>query len=1207
MLCCLCCATTALQATHIVGGEMNYTCLGGDDYEIRLTIFRDCYNGNPNAWFDDPASVGVFSAENELLFEVRIALDMTLNDTLQPTLSGSCFVLPPDVCVHTTTYTTTINLPPRTGGYQLAYQRCCRNETIVNVIDPLDTGATYGVTISEAALLGCNSSPRFKAWPPLYICVNEPIIFDQSAIDTDGDSVVYKLCTPLQGADPDIPQPQPPSPPPYDPIRWVNPPYSEQNMLNSAPTDPVLRINARTGLLTGLPNTVGQFVVGVCVEEYRAGQLIATTRRDFQYNVGVCGRAVAAFSAPEVQCNDLKVVFDNESFGSDRYLWDFGDGTTSTLTNPVHIFSDTGRYEISLIVDPRGICADTFRQVLSLQDTDITANFAYSPANCSDSLQILFDNRSSPPNDSSLQYQWSIDGRIVDTTANPLLAFAESGLSIVQLSVSDTNGCVARFSDSIEVALITGTFNADTLDICEGTSVRLRHSFDENLRFDWQPAHSLNDRNAVEPIAMPDTSTTYNVRISDADDFCQIERSVHVEVAPPIGLKAPNDTTICTENLLLRATSDVDASFQWTSGIVIISLEDSVMVSPVQAVAYRVTATDALGCSAADTVIVTGRAVRTALDSLQLFCPDSTASFNVINLNPEDDLSYDWQPSTGIQTGANTATPTVPITNSGRQLYTVSIRNQYGCAKVDSIAIVTIDTTEMLDLFTATQCSGRTVQFGTSGTNAPYYQWDFGDPTSLSATATGAMPSYTYPTTGTFSVTVTLPDSLSCGASDVQEVTVGESQIIVDFTTAIEDCADTATVVFTNTSVNEQSEILETTWRFADGTTSQLAQPTQTIIGSQVINTTLILTSSDGCVDSLTKIFPINLIEDIPPDTVAICQGQPTALYPDFNPNYQYQWSPTSTLDNPNAPNPIANPDSTTVYEVIISDAEGICQLRATVVGFVTPSIEFNAPGDTTICTNELRLQAQATTDYNYEWRTLDNPTTVLSTNQQVTLRPTGEQSYELQATDNFGCTQVQVFTVVNGTLELLLPSEQTICINHPLQLPTIHLNPSFETFYDWSPSIAIDDPTILQPTVNPTQRTIYRLTATNELGCTFMDSTRINVFDFVPPLDISTDRERLETKNDVAQLSATIASDYDYSWSPTEGLDDPTRSDPIAQPTTTTTYTLTITNRDGCTNTRSLLIEVLNLDCLPPNIFVPQAFTPNDDGKNDVLRVRGV
>ena len=97
------------------------------------------------------------------------------------------------------------------------------------------------------------------------------------------------------GATPDIPQPQPPNPPPYEAINWIDPPYGVDNMLNGSPGGVPLEINRETGFLTGLPNTIGQFVVGICIEEYRDGELISTTRRDFQYNVGVCGKAVFCF------------------------------------------------------------------------------------------------------------------------------------------------------------------------------------------------------------------------------------------------------------------------------------------------------------------------------------------------------------------------------------------------------------------------------------------------------------------------------------------------------------------------------------------------------------------------------------------------------------------------------------------------------------------------------------------------------------------------------------------------------------------------------------------------------------------------------------------------------------------------------------------------------------------------------------------------
>ncbi len=216
------------QATHMVGGEINYRCLGNDRYEIMVTVFRDCDTGVP--WFDNPASVGVFDRNDSLLYDLRLTLRN--NDTLDLNLTDPCLVAPPNVCIHTTTYIDTVTLPFQVGGYQVVYQRCCRNQDIVNIVAPTATGATYSSFISEEALLNCNSSARFNEWPPVYVCAGVPIVYDHSATDLDGDSVVYELCTPFTGATPQQSQPQPPNNPPYNNVTWL-PPYSVDNMLGA--------------------------------------------------------------------------------------------------------------------------------------------------------------------------------------------------------------------------------------------------------------------------------------------------------------------------------------------------------------------------------------------------------------------------------------------------------------------------------------------------------------------------------------------------------------------------------------------------------------------------------------------------------------------------------------------------------------------------------------------------------------------------------------------------------------------------------------------------------------------------------------------------------------------------------------------------------------------------------------------------------------
>ncbi len=308
------------EATHIVGGELYYQYLGNNLYQIRLTVYRDCYFGVPP--FDNPASVGIFDANNQLIQSIN----MLVNDssTVPPTVNSPCFIPPTDVCYRVANYYATVSLPPAPGGYQLAYQRCCRNQTILNIVNPLSTGATFYANIP--ASVPDNGNPVFNELPPPFICSGLPFVFDHSATDPDGDSLVYELCTPFTGASQNIPQPQPPFNPPYSNIVW-QPPFQLSNMLGGTP----MTIDPQTGLLTATPNTIGQFVIGICVNEYRNGVLLSKTRRDYQINVVSCPTlVVAALQTPILTCGSNTVQFTNNSFGAGSYFWDFGDPTNSS-------------------------------------------------------------------------------------------------------------------------------------------------------------------------------------------------------------------------------------------------------------------------------------------------------------------------------------------------------------------------------------------------------------------------------------------------------------------------------------------------------------------------------------------------------------------------------------------------------------------------------------------------------------------------------------------------------------------------------------------------------------------------------------------------------------------------------------------------------------------------------------------------------------
>ncbi len=1206
-------AATPLKATHIVGGEMGYTCLGNNQYEIRLTIYRDCENGNPDAYFDDPASIGVFDVNNVLLQDIRV--DLMGDDTLAPTLTDECLVVPPDVCVHTTTYRTVVELLPRPGGYQLAYQRCCRNFTIANIVEPLATGATYGVTITERALQECNSSAEFLQWPPLYICANEPIIFDQSAIDADGDSIVYRLCTPLEGATPNIPRPQPPNPPPYQEVTWNDPPYNTANMLNGLPGGVPLAINSQTGLLTGVPNTVGQFVVGICAEEYRDGELISTSRRDFQYNVGICGSTTAAFLAPELQCDGLEVSMFNESLGTENFLWIFGDpdnplGTTTEI-NPTFTFPDTGLYDITLIAEPGGNCADTFNQQIQLLPLTLNPAFSLDTLSCGDSLVLQINDLSVDELSTITSWEWTINGMVFSNDPSPELIITAQGEYTIELLLTAENGCQNGTATALtEVEFIRETLSADTVLICPGENINLNPIFIASLDYQWSPPESLDDPNSPNPEASPDETTTYDLLLTDPTSGCTADRQITVVVSEPLQVDLTSDFTTCEETVRLEASSNTGIRYIWSEEPDFNpSLGEGAVidVSLIGEQTYYLLVVDPAGCELADSVVVNSQAVNLQLVTQDTgLCLGESLFLAIANLDPVDVLSYQWEPAPQIVTGQGTPNPEVQPAEAGTQVYTVLTENQFGCTSLDTVLVTAVDISDFGVDFEVSQCSGNTVLFTANEGSANLYQWNFGDPANPDASASGAMVDYKYSAPGSYQVTVSLPDYLDCSETFTIDVEVVDGgQIQPDFTWMYEECGETATVVLSDNTTANNTAIVAWEWTIGG---EAFSGPEQMWMGdsSQIIPVTLVTFAENGCVDSIQNVININLIElDLPEDLV-LCPGENVALNPSGSPIYEYIWSPGISLNDSTAVSPIATPTENTTYSVTVSDAAGVCERTGTVMVTIAPPISYSLTQDTVTCEDDWLLFVDSSQDLTYVWSGNSDFTEPLGTGETQMVALDGNSTFYVQLTDENGCTIRDSVNIDSRAIEVELSGNSSICVSDTLELEVINLSETPLTSFQWQPIEAIVEGqgtnTVL---VNPMETGAITVAIENDFGCTLDTFVIISVFQFQPPLSIIPEQDTLRPGESV-QLLGTVDPTYTYNWSPAVGLSATDIPDPIASPEETTLYTLTIVDGNGCSNQANVLLFMFDSPCIDPYIFVPNAFSPNDDDLNDVLFVEG-
>lgn len=605
---------TSLFATHIVGGELTYKCLGNNRYEITLTVFRDCYTGVP--WFDSPASIGIYDAGWKLKGELKIPYDATSNDTLPIILNDPCLSVPPDVCAHGTRYKGIVELPFAAGGYSLVYQRCCRNQLIRNIIRPLRTGITIITNISEQALLGCNNSATFNQWPPVAICIHQPIDFDHSATDPDGDSLVYRLCTPLQGADSLAPIPQPPLPGPYLEVEWRDPPYNLSNVLGGDP----LTIDPVTGFLTGVPNLIGNFVVGVCVDEYRDGSLISTTRRDFQYNVSDCGQPIAAFFVPEVVCDTLGVRFLNQGLQTHGYQWFFDlDGNpnlTSSAYSPTWVYPDTGLYTVMLIAESKPTCRDTTVKTIHLTNGYVEAGLDVGYPDCDETgLYVQVTDLSTDTLYGVTAWRWTLSGpgglSVQSMEQNPLFTVEKSGTYTLSLVATSGNGCTSTLVLPFVAPIPPTDMLPPNLLICPGDSVPLFPGADVSYNYSWMPETALSDAAAPNPLAFPNTTTNYTVTIS-GNGPCLVEKNVLVMVTDPgvLQASASPDTIFQGESTQLNAVASGAFQYLWQpSGSLSNPNIQNPIATPSVTTDYVVTVPVSASCVLRDTVRVVVRSI----------------------------------------------------------------------------------------------------------------------------------------------------------------------------------------------------------------------------------------------------------------------------------------------------------------------------------------------------------------------------------------------------------------------------------------------------------------------------------------------------------------------------------------------------------------------------------------------------------------------
>jgi gliding motility-associated-like protein len=532
----ICFSINFVRASHLIGGDITYEFLernnGNLKYRFTMKIYRDLYDPQM-AQLDASVGIWIFRENASGFFVYGNNND---GETIQvPLLKKSvvaspnypCLTPPSNIGVEEGIYVWETTLSESNFKYVITHQRCCRNATINNIFNPDKIGNSYTIEITPEAQKLNNSSPVFKNFPPILICGSEPIEFDYSALDKDGDNLIYSFCNPLIGGSDGAPIPVIPKSPPYNTVQFKTPFYTFDKPLGGTSA---LNINANTGFISGVPDELGQFVISICVSEYRNGKLLSKIARDFQFNVVSCKKNVVALIEADSISNKtffthtcgLTTTFNNKSYDRkeiNSFYWEFSINNEKKRFDewsPVVTFRDSGTYSGKLYLNQGTPCKDSaFINVNVSRGIKSNFNFKYDTCIAG---SVSFESTLKTGNFPLKSFFWDFGDATKDSNRVKIEhRYERPGAEKVTLTGIDSYGCKGDTSINFnwQPAPAIIIVKPDKFGGCNPSNVFFNNSsypLDSTYKIQWTFGDGASSKE-ISPQHLYTVPNSYNVKL----------------------------------------------------------------------------------------------------------------------------------------------------------------------------------------------------------------------------------------------------------------------------------------------------------------------------------------------------------------------------------------------------------------------------------------------------------------------------------------------------------------------------------------------------------------------------------------------------------------------------------------------------------------------------------------------------------------------
>jgi len=920
---------------------------------------------------------------------------------------------------------------------------------------------------------------------------------------------------------------------------------------------------------------------------------------------------IAAF-VNNFNCADPKTqFFTDHSIGADEWHWDFGDGTGTTVQSPTHVYADTGTYTVILWVHNFTTgCEYTKTETVHvvIEKARFTATDTVICKNSAVNFNALPNN---PGNIAS--YKWDFGDGTTGTGISPSHTYTAAGQYSVGLTITDVIGCKDSLLKQLymEVDGPTSNFTVNNPGTCLMSTI----SFTDNSASDgthpitswtWNYGDGI-----IETLTAPPFQHTYaapgiysvSLLVTDSKG-CKdsLLKTDVITVSRPVAAFSTVDTVSCPgKNInFSNASTGPSLSYTWDFG----DGTTSVSTNPVHAYAadgiYTVTLsiTDQFGCGDVTTKpsyirIASPHASYNLSDSVAT-CPPLFVTFTNTSANYSSIL---WQFGDGTST--NSDNPSHFYSTPGTYHAKLIITSPGGC--VDSIEKLII-VRGPIGNFTygpVGGCKPLTTNFTASTHDRLSFIWDFNDGTVTSTI--DSVISHTYTLPGAYVPKMILIDPGGCQVPITGPDTIFVKGVIADFNFTNQAVCDSGSVSFHDVSAGNDP-IATYAWTFGDGGTASIANPTHHYATTGLYYPQLIVTTQSGCIDTSHLPAPVRVVASPKADFTTSGPGCAplTASFngllsvPDTSAITWDWYMGNGNISNQQIPPPqVYNPAGVYTIQLIAINSSG-CRdtVQKTVQAYIVPTID--AGLDTLVCRGSgIKLTALGATTY-----TWSPPNGLSCTNCfNPVASPNSQTSYVVTGTTN-GCSSTDTVLVkVKQPWAMTSHPGDTLCTGK-----SVRLYASGAYAYSWSPSNSLNNTTSATPLASPTTTTTYQVIGVDDRNC-FKDTNYVTIKVYPIPA-VEAGEDKTINVGQSVDLVPKVSSDVtSVTWFPTTSIVSNHYPSVTVKPNETTEYMVEVKNPGGCKTRDKVTVFVV---CNGANVFIPNTFSPNGDGMNDVFYPRG-